>query len=162
MRCCQIKTSFSWSYRYSSKRSLENNVKSRRGKRKNTHTWDRWTCANGKEWSWGTKEVLVIGLHMVGKMSLDLLNLETLKFLMHFREPGSSLYFIFILYILIYFFSILTFFLFLSFFFSHFFFFFLINFFIWSPLNSKIALYLPPPPCLDVCSSLGKEVIEIW
>jgi hypothetical protein len=21
------------------------------------------------------------------------------------------------------------------------------------PLNSKITLYLPPPPCLDVCSS---------
>jgi hypothetical protein len=37
------------------------------GKEKNTHTWDRWTCANGKEWSRGTKEVLVIGLHMVGK-----------------------------------------------------------------------------------------------
>jgi hypothetical protein len=93
MSCCQNKTSFSWSYRDSSKRSLENNVISRRG-RKNTHTWDMWTCANGKEWSWGTKEVLVIGLHMVGKMSLDLLNLESLKFLMHFREPGSSLYFI--------------------------------------------------------------------
>jgi hypothetical protein len=30
-------------------------------------------------------------------------NLETLKFLMHFREPGSSLYFIFISYILTYF-----------------------------------------------------------
>jgi hypothetical protein len=29
-------------------------------------------------------------------------NLETLKFLMHIREPGSSLYFIFISYILIY------------------------------------------------------------
>jgi hypothetical protein len=28
-------------------------------------------------------------------------------------------------------------------------------------LNSKIALYIPPPPCLDVCSSSGKEVIEI-
>jgi hypothetical protein len=41
---------------------------------------------------------------MVGKMSLDLLNLETLKFLMLFRELGSSLYFIFISYILIYFF----------------------------------------------------------
>jgi hypothetical protein len=66
------------------------------GKRKIHTLWDRWTCANGKEWSWGTNEVLVIGLHMVGKMSLDLLNLETLKFLMHFREPGSSLYFIFI------------------------------------------------------------------
>jgi hypothetical protein len=29
------------------------------------------------------------------------------------------------------------------------------------PLNSKTALYLPPPPCLDVCSSSDKEVIEI-
>jgi hypothetical protein len=37
------------------------------GREKNTHTWDRWTCANGKEWSRGTKEVIVIGLHMVGK-----------------------------------------------------------------------------------------------
>jgi hypothetical protein len=37
MRCCQNKTSFSWSYRDSSKRSLENNVISRRGKRK-VHT----------------------------------------------------------------------------------------------------------------------------
>jgi hypothetical protein len=73
------------------------------GKRKIHTLWIRWTCANGKEWSRGTKEVLVIGLHMVGKMSLDLLNLETLKFLMHFREPGSSFYSIFISYILIFF-----------------------------------------------------------
>jgi hypothetical protein len=28
-------------------------------------------------------------------------------------------------------------------------------------LNSKIALYLRPPPCLDVCSPSGKDVIEI-
>jgi hypothetical protein len=27
-------------------------------------------------------------------------------------------------------------------------------------LNSKIASYLPPPPCLDVCSSLSNEVIN--
>jgi hypothetical protein len=46
------------------------------GGEKNTHTWNRWTCANGKEWSPGTKEVLFIGLHMVGKMSLDLLMLK--------------------------------------------------------------------------------------
>jgi hypothetical protein len=51
------------------------------------------------------------------------LNLEILKFLMNCREPGSSLYFIFISYILIFiyfffshFFFILTFFFFLSFF----------------------------------------------
>jgi hypothetical protein len=41
-------------------------VISRRGREKYTHL-DRWTCANGKECSRGTKEVLVIGLHMVGK-----------------------------------------------------------------------------------------------
>jgi hypothetical protein len=71
---------------------------------------------------------------MVGKISLDLLNLETLKFLMHFREPGSSLYSIFISYILIFFlfFShthIFVFYLFFSFFLflSHH------NFFIFSP-----------------------------
>jgi hypothetical protein len=85
-------------------------------------------------------------------------NLEALKFLMHFREPGSSLYFFyFYTYIFFFFFSYFSFFL--SFFlFSHFFFFFLIIFFICSPLNSKIASYLLPPPCLDVCSSSGKEV----
>jgi hypothetical protein len=90
MRCCQNKTSFSWSYRDSSKRSLENNVMSRRGE-KNRHTWERWTCANGKEWSRGTKEVLIIGLHMVGNEHGSF-NLEALKFLMHFREPGSLSY----------------------------------------------------------------------
>jgi hypothetical protein len=37
MRCCQNKTSFSWSYRDSSKSSLEINFISRRGKRK-VHT----------------------------------------------------------------------------------------------------------------------------
>ena len=49
----------------------KNNVP-RRGKRKIHTLWDRWTCANGKEWPWGTNEVLVIGLHMFGKMSIDL------------------------------------------------------------------------------------------
>jgi hypothetical protein len=69
---------------------------------------------------------------MVGKMSLDLLNLETLKFLMHFREPGSSLYYIFISYILIYFFFSHHFFL-----YTHFFLhlFFLSFFFLFAPLE---------------------------
>jgi hypothetical protein len=53
-------------------------------------------------------------------------NLETLKFLMHFIEPGSSLYFIFMSYILIF-----LFFLYLS----HFFFFFLIKIFLFAPLE---------------------------
>jgi hypothetical protein len=87
-------------------------------------------------------------------------NLEALKFLMHFREPGSSFIFththIFSFsHTYIYFFS----FFFLSHF-SSFSFFFIKNFYL-LPLNSKITLYLPPPPCLDVCSSSGKEVIKI-
>jgi hypothetical protein len=90
-------------------------------------------------------------------------NLETLKLLMHFREPGSSL---FISYILIFFsflflIHIFSLFLFFSFSFLLFSFSFSSKFFICSHLNSKIAFYLPPPPCLDVCSSSGKEVIEI-
>jgi hypothetical protein len=39
------------------------------------------------------------------KMSTDLLSLEALKFLMHFREPGSSLYFYFFTHTHILFFS---------------------------------------------------------
>jgi hypothetical protein len=61
-------------------------------------------------------------------------NLEALKFLMHFRELGSSLYFIFILYILIYFFFSHFFFI-LIFSFSFSFFLFLSHqFFLFAPL----------------------------
>jgi hypothetical protein len=68
-------------------------------------------------------------------------NLETLKFLMHFREPGSSFYFIFISYILIFFFFsplflILIFLFFLYFSHSFFSFSFSSNFFYLLPLNS--------------------------
>jgi hypothetical protein len=84
-------------------------------------------------------------------------NLENLKFLLHFRELGSSLYFVFT-HTHIFLFRIHIF----SFYTHHWFFLFLSHhFFTCSPVNSKIALYLPPPPCLDVCSSSGKEVIEI-
>jgi hypothetical protein len=61
-------------------------------------------------------------------------NLEALKFLMHFREPGSSLYFyfytysyFFLFFSYIYFFFFISFSFFLSFY--NFFIFFLINFF---------------------------------
>jgi hypothetical protein len=135
MRCCQNKTSFSWSYRDSSKRSLENNVISRRGKRK-VHTLEIS----------GHVQMAKSDLEAQRKSSLSdctwlenefgCFNLESLKFLMHFREPGSSLYFIFISYILIfyffYFFSHTHIYV-LSSFFSFFFFFFLIIFFICSP-----------------------------
>jgi cellulose synthase/poly-beta-1,6-N-acetylglucosamine synthase-like glycosyltransferase len=108
---------------------------------------DRWTCANGKEWCRDTKQVLIIGLHMVGKMSLDLKSWSFSEIPNAFRELRSSLYFIFIH--------------------AHFFFLIfslslsLFSFFlILLPLNSKLhCTYLPP--CLDICSSLGKEVIEI-
>jgi hypothetical protein len=74
-------------------------------------------------------------------------DLESLKFLMHSREPGSSLYFIFISYILIFFsspfFSCMYFSLFL--FFSFFSFSFSSNFFICSPWTLKLhCTYLLP------------------
>jgi hypothetical protein len=97
MRCCQNKTSFSWSYRDSSKRSLENNVISRRGKRK-IHTLEMG----------GHVEMAKTDPEAQRKSSLSdctwlengygSFNLEALKFLLHFREPGSSLYFYFYTY----------------------------------------------------------------
>jgi hypothetical protein len=84
-------------------------------------------------------------------------NLEPMKFLMHFREPGSSFYII----------HTHIFFLFSSFshthifipslFFSFFSFSFSSNFFYLLPLNSKIALYLPPPPMLRRLLVLGQR-----
>jgi hypothetical protein len=142
----------------------------KKGKEKNTHTWDRWTG----DWKMmlyqgGETRQASHGLtEAQRKPSLSdctwleseygSFNLEALKFLMHFREPGSSPYFYFYTYSYFFFFSYISFFL--SFFlsFSHFFlFFFLIKFFICSPLNSKIALYLPPPPWLDVACPQAKR-----
>jgi hypothetical protein len=68
-------------------------------------------------------------------------NLEALKFLMHFREPGSLLYFYFYTYSHIFSHIALSLFL----------------FFICSPLNSKITSYLPPPLCLDVARPQAKR-----
>jgi hypothetical protein len=125
MRCCQNKTSFSWSYRDSSKRSLENDVISRRGREKYTHL--RWVDM--------CKWQRVIPRHKGSpcyriahgwKNEFGSLNLETLKFLMHVRELGTSLYFTFISYIFIYLFS--------HFFFIITFFFFFLIIFLFSPL----------------------------
>jgi hypothetical protein len=100
------------------------------------------------------------------KVDYGSFNLEALKFLMHFREPRSSLYFIFThthiffsfpLISLSFFSFFLSILFFLIFYLLLFFFFFLINFFICSPLNSKIASYLPPPPCLDVARPQAKR-----
>jgi hypothetical protein len=109
MRCCQNKTSFSRSYRDSSKRSLENNVKSRRGKRK----IDTLEMSGHVQRAKGDPEAQ-------RKSSLSdctwlenengSFNLEALNFLMHFREPGSSLYaysyfFLFLIFLLLFFLS---------------------------------------------------------
>jgi cellulose synthase/poly-beta-1,6-N-acetylglucosamine synthase-like glycosyltransferase len=158
MRCCQNKTSFSWSYRDSSKRSLENNVKSRRGKRK-IHTLEMGGHVQMAKSDPDAQRKSSLSDCTWLENEYGSFNLEALKFLMHFREPGSSLYFYIIhthiFFSFSYFFLYTHFFLLLSFFFSF------IHFFYLLPLNSKIALYLPPPPCLDVCSSSSKEVIEI-
>jgi hypothetical protein len=147
MRCCQNKTSFSWSCRDSSKMSLENNVISRRGKRK-IHTLKIS----------GHVQMAKSDPEAQRKSSLSdctwleneygYFNLEALKLLIYFREPGSSLYFYFYTYS--YFSLFLTYIFFLSFFL-------LLNFFICSPLNSKITSYLPPPPCLDVAHPRAKR-----
>jgi hypothetical protein len=137
MRCYQNKTSFSWSYRDSSKRSLENNVISRRGERK------IYTLEIGGH-------VQMAKSDPEAQMKSSLLdctwleneygsfNLETLKFLMHFRESGSSFYFTFISYMLIYFSFLLVFlysyFLFFLYF-SHFFVFSFSSIFLFAPLE---------------------------
>jgi hypothetical protein len=123
MRCCQNKTSFSWSYRDSSKRSLENNVISRRGKRK-VHTLEIGGHVQMAKSDPEAQRKSSLSDCKWLENEFGFFNLESLKFLMHFRKPGSSLYFIFISYILIFFshfFFILTFFfLFLSLFFHPF------------------------------------------
>jgi hypothetical protein len=151
MRCCQNKTSFSWSYRDSSKRSLENNVISRRGKRK-VHTLEIGGHVQMAKSDPEAQRKSSLSDCTWLKKEFGSFDLESLKFLMHFREPGSSLYFFFFFLIHVFFF--ISFFLIFSFSFSS-------NFFYLLPLNSKIALYLPPLTCLDVCSSSSKEVIEI-
>jgi hypothetical protein len=116
LRYYQNKTSFPWSYRDSSKRSLKNNVVSRRGREKNTYTWDRWTCANGKEWSRGTNKVLVIRLHVVGKISMGLV-LHPLETPNAFNELGSFIYLFIYLFIVSHIFFLLSFFFLPSYFF---------------------------------------------
>jgi hypothetical protein len=137
MRCCQNKTSFSWSYRDSSKRSLENNVISRTGKRK-IHTLEIGGHVQMAKSDPEAQRKSSLSDCTWLENEFGSFNLEALKFLMHFREPASPLYFIFISYILIFFlffsFSHTHIFV-LSLFFSIFFFFFLIKFFLFAPLE---------------------------
>jgi hypothetical protein len=137
----------------SSKRSLENNVKSSRGKRK-IHTLE---IGGHVQMAKGVQRKSSLSDCTWLESEYGSFNLEALKFLMHFRESGSSL---------ILFYTYLHFFSFSLTFFSFFLFLIFASFsfpkkIYLLPLNSKITLYLPPPPCLDICSSSGKEVIKI-
>jgi hypothetical protein len=131
MRCCENKKSFSWSYRDSLKRSLENNVISRRGKRK-IHTLG---IGGHVQMAKSDPEV-----HRKSSLSdctwleneYGSFNLESLKFLMHFREPGSSFYF-YTLAFFLFLFSYTHFSFFLSFSFS--FFLFLSHHYLFAPLE---------------------------
>jgi hypothetical protein len=102
MRYCQNKTSFSWSYRDSSKRSLENNVISRRGKSK-VHTLEIGGHVQMAKSDPEAQRKSLLSDCTWLENEFGSFNLESLKFLMHFRESRSSLYFIFISYILIFF-----------------------------------------------------------
>jgi hypothetical protein len=125
MRCCQNKTSFSWFYRDSSKRSLENNVKSRRGKRK-IHSLEIGGHVQMAKSDPEAQRKSSLSDCTWLENEYESFNLETLKFPMHFREPGSSLYFIF---------TQLTFFLFLIHIFFSFFFLFLSQKILFAPLE---------------------------
>jgi hypothetical protein len=91
MRCCQNKTSFSWSYRDSSKRSLENDVISRRGKRK-IHTLEMSGHVQRAKGDHEAQRKSSLSDCTWLENENGSFNLEALNFLMHFRGPGSSLY----------------------------------------------------------------------
>jgi hypothetical protein len=119
MICCQNKTSFSWSYRDSSKRSLENNVISRRGNRK-IHTLEIGGHVQMVKSDPEAQRKSSLSDCTWLEIEFGSFNLESLKFLMHFREPGSSFYFIFTHTHIFSHTYIFSFFLFLSFSFSFF------------------------------------------
>jgi hypothetical protein len=114
MRCCQNKTSFSWSYQDSSKRSLENNVISRRGKRK-IHTLEMGGHVQMAKSDPEAQKKSSLSDCTWLENEYGSFNLEAWKFLMHFREPGSSLYFYFYTYSYFFFFSYIYIYFFLSF-----------------------------------------------
>jgi cellulose synthase/poly-beta-1,6-N-acetylglucosamine synthase-like glycosyltransferase len=97
MRCCQNRTSLSWSYRDSSKRSLENDVISRRGKRK-IHTLEMSGHVQMAKSDPEAQRKSSLSDCTWLESEYGSFNLKALKFLMHFREPGSSLYFYFYTY----------------------------------------------------------------
>jgi hypothetical protein len=135
MRCCQNKTSFSWSYWDLSKRSFENNVISRRGREKYTHFEIGEHVQMAKSDPEAQRKSSLSDCTWL-ENEYGSFNLESLKSLMHFREPGKFtllLYFYELIYIFFFshtyfffiFFSLYSFFI--------FYFFLLSSFFICSP-----------------------------
>jgi hypothetical protein len=124
------------SYRDSSKRSLKNNLKSRRGKRK-IHTLETGGHLQREKSDPEAQRKSSLSDYTWLENEYGSFNLEDLKFLMRFRELGSSLSFIFKQLIFFSFSHIyIYFFLFLSFSFLFIFsFFFLIKFFLFAPLE---------------------------
>jgi hypothetical protein len=109
MRCCQNKTSFSWSYQDSSKRSLENNIISRKGKRK-IHTLDMSGHVQRAKSDPEAERKSSLSDCTWLENENGSFKLEALNFLMHFREPRSSLYahsyiFFFLIFLLLFFVS---------------------------------------------------------
>jgi hypothetical protein len=88
--CCQNKTSFSWSYRDSPKSSLENNIMSRRGREIYTHFEIGGHVKMAKSDPEAQRKSLLSDCTWL-EIWVWILSLETLRFLMHFRELGSSL-----------------------------------------------------------------------
>jgi hypothetical protein len=119
MWCCQNKTSSSWSYRDSSKRSLENDVISRRGKRK-IHALEIGGHVQMAKSDPEAQRKPSLSDCTWLESEYGSFNLEALKFLMHFREPRSSLYFYFYIYSYFFSFSHISLSFILSFFFSFF------------------------------------------
>jgi hypothetical protein len=74
---------------------LENNVKSRRGKKK-IHTLEMSGHVQMAKSDPEAQRKSSLSDCTWSENEYGFFNLKTLKFLMHFREPGSSFYFIFI------------------------------------------------------------------
>jgi hypothetical protein len=146
MRCCQNKTNFSWSYRDSSRRSLENNVISKRGREKYTDFEIGGHVQMAKSDPEAQRKSSLSDCTWLKKW-VWILNLETFEIPNALLE-NQGVHFILFLWTHIYFFFSHTYFFFIFFFFSlylFFFFSFLSSFFYLLPLNSKLhCTYLLP------------------
>jgi hypothetical protein len=145
MRCCQNKTTFSWSYRDSSKKSLENNVISRRGREKYTHFEIGGHVQMAKSDPEAQRKSSLSDCTWLERW-VWILKLETFEIPNALWRTGEFTLFYFYKLIYIYLFSH-TYFLFISFFFSLYSFFLLFSFiiFYFLSLNSKLHCTYPLP-----------------